>query len=135
MKKSINTLRPTSLRVNSPATRSALLRNCVRSSLALGISAMAFAPTAALSQEAVQRMPTVKIEDTEIDPNPNAEVGVPYKAKTSGDERHTRPIAETPASISVLTKSAIDESGYTDLKEILNAQPGITVGTGENGNA
>jgi catecholate siderophore receptor len=80
-------------------------------------------------------MSTVKIEDTEIDPNPNAEVGVPYKAKTSGDERHTRAIAETPASISVVTKAAIDESGYTDLKEILNAQPGITVGTGENGNA
>jgi len=135
MNKTNSIRRPTSLRTGGAGSRSTLLRNCVRSSLALGVSALSLAPTAVLSQEVVQRLPTVKIEDTAIDPNPNAELGVPYKAKTSGDERHTRPIAETPQSISVLTKSQIDESGYTDLKQILDAQPGITVGTGENGNA
>jgi len=75
------------------------------------------------------------VQDTAIDPNPNAEQGVPYKARTSGDERHTRPLAETPQNITVLTKSAIDDSGSTDLRQILDAQPGITLGTGENGNA
>ncbi|MFT3931380.1 MAG: TonB-dependent receptor [Spongiibacteraceae bacterium] len=70
-----------------------------------------------------------------IDPNPNAQPGVPYKAKTSGDERHTRPLAETPQNIQVLTSEQIKDSGYTDLREILDAQPGITLGTGENGNA
>lgn len=35
----------------------------------------------------------------------------------------------------MLTKAQIEDSGYTDLREILDAQPGITLGTGENGNA
>jgi catecholate siderophore receptor len=74
------------------------------------------------------------VQEQAIDPNPNAEVGAPYKAKTSADTRHTRPLAETPATISVVTKAAIDDSGATDLKQILAAQPGITLGTGENGN-
>lgn len=107
----------------------------MRGSLAIGISALSLAPAAVFAQQAVQQLETVKVEDTAIDPNPNAETGVPYKARTSGDERHTRPIAETPQSISVVTKAQIDESGYTDLKQILEAQPGITAGTGENGNA
>ncbi|MCB2080942.1 MAG: TonB-dependent receptor, partial [Novosphingobium sp.] len=69
------------------------------------------------------------------DVNPHAEPGAPYKARTSGDERLTRPIAELPQTMTVLTETQIEESGYTDLVRILDAQPGITVGTGENGNA
>ncbi|KQP37232.1 TonB-dependent receptor [Pseudorhodoferax sp. Leaf274] len=76
----------------------------------------------------------VKVQATRIDPNPNAEVGVPYKAKSSGDARHTRPLAETPQTISVITADAIKDSGQTDLAQILLATPGVTLGVGENGN-
>ena len=114
--------RPASLRA-SLAPRAAVL----------GLSAAMLAPLAAHAQEA--ELATVKVQDTAIDPNPNAEVGVPYKARTSGDERRTRPIAETPATIQVLTSQAIEDSGMTDLRAILGAQPGVTIGTGENGNA
>ena len=100
----------------------------------VGLSA-AMLPLQAMAQEADEPIATVKVEDTAIDPNPNAQLGVPYKAKTSGDERRTRPIAETPSTITVLTRSQIEDSGYTDLVRILEAQPGVTVGTGENGNA
>ncbi|MFO1502975.1 MAG: TonB-dependent receptor [Steroidobacteraceae bacterium] len=129
----LTTLRPASLRNANEAAGG--FRTRMRSSLALGISALGAAPMVALTGEAVTQLETIKVEDTAIDPNPDAQTGVPYKARTSGDERHTRPIAETPQSISVLTKAQIDDSGYTDLKEILEAQPGITAGTGENGNA
>ncbi|QIL81895.1 TonB-dependent receptor [Diaphorobacter sp. HDW4A] len=95
----------------------------------------AFAQTTAAPATAAEALPTVTVKEQAIDPNPNAEVGAPYKAKTSADVRHTRPLAETPQTISVITKSAIDDSGVTDLKQILSAQPGITLGTGENGNA
>ena len=70
-----------------------------------------------------------------IEPNPNAEVGVPYKAKTSGDSRHTRPLAETPQTITVITKAAIDDSGITDLSRSSTRSPASPLGTGENGNA
>lgn len=78
---------------------------------------------------------TIRVKDRTIDTNPYAEDGAPYKARVSGDERHTRPLAETPQTISVVTKAQIEDSGYTDLRDILDAQPGITLGTGENGNA
>ncbi|WP_235839988.1 TonB-dependent receptor [Derxia lacustris] len=122
--------------------RSLRLRNGngALSGAALGLSAAMLAPLTAQAQSSEDAasqvtMPVVKVQSTRIDPNPNAEVGVPYKAKTSGDARHTRPLAETPQTISVITKEAIDDSGATSLTAILDAQPGITLGTGENGNA
>lgn len=107
---------------------------------AIGLSALAMAATPAQAQAQVLAQEAYEVADvivkgTAVEANPNAERGVPYKAKTSGDERHTRPLAETPQTITVLTKAQIDDSGYTDLTRILDAQPGITLGTGENGNA
>lgn len=102
------------------------------------VGASAAEQTKDASKDQVQNkkvLETVKVQATALEANPNAQPGVPYKAQLSGDERHTRPIAETPQNITVLTKAEIEESGYTDLRAILDAQPGITLGTGENGNA
>lgn len=121
-------LRPVSLRQRSAV-------------VAIGVSAALLSTSAsAQSQSAPQDdqevlLDTLKIEDRTADVSPYSQKGAPYKARISGDERHTRPIAETPQTISVLTQSQILDSGYTDLRSILAAQPGITVGTGENGNA
>ncbi len=136
MKSRVNKIRlPKSFRLKDAE----IMAPMVKTSLALGISTAMLVPLSAMAQEKTESkevvLGTVKVEDTAIDPNPNAEPGVPYKAKYSGDERHTRPLAETPLTISVLTKAQIDDSGYTDLRAILDAQPGITLGTGENGNA
>lgn len=111
-----------------------------KTSIAMGISTAMLLPLAAAAQTpaapaAEKKLGEVVIYGKALDPNPNAEKGVAYKARTSGDSRHTRPLAETPQTISVITKAAIDDSGATDLKQILSAQPGITLGTGENGNA
>ncbi|TXH92197.1 TonB-dependent receptor [Thauera aminoaromatica] len=107
--------------------------------MALGLSTAVLVPMAAIAQEqkpaAESTLQTVNVIDTALEANPNAEPGVPYKAKYSGDERHKRALAETAQNIQVLTKAQIEDSGYTDLREILDAQPGITLGTGENGNA
>jgi catecholate siderophore receptor len=102
----------------------------------LGASSVALA-AAMLAPGAVAQdtqLGTVRVQSQAIDPNPNAVPGVSYKAATSADERRTRPIAETPATIQVITGEQIKDSGYTDLSRILTAQPGITLGTGENGN-
>jgi catecholate siderophore receptor len=105
-----------------------------RTGLAIGLSTAMLVPVAAAAAEEVE-MAAVKVVERAIDPNPHAEPGAPYKAKTSGDERHTRPLAETPQTITVLTQEQIQDSGRSDLRDILRAQPGITLGTGENGNA
>ncbi|MDB5723983.1 MAG: TonB-dependent receptor [Novosphingobium sp.] len=118
---------PRSLRASSDRMRHA--------SALVGLSAAMLVPGHAFAQDADAPLASVTVEDTAIDPNPNAQLGVPFKAKTSGDERRSRPLAETPATITVLTRAQIEQSGYTDLTRILDAQPGVTVGTGENGNA
>ncbi len=132
------TRRPRSLRQETGAV---LAPAVAKSGLALSLSTAMLVPLGVMAQQTPTEptqnaeLPAIKVQAKAIDPNPNAEVGVPYKAKTSGDVRHTRPLAETPQTISVITKTAIDDSGFTDLKQILSAQPGITLGTGENGNA
>lgn len=106
--------------------------------VALSISAMMLASTAAAQDapdEAQVELDTVRIQDRTIDTNPYAEPGVPYKARISGDPRRLKDIADTPTTMSVLTQTQIEDSGKSDLREILSAQPGITLGTGEGGNA
>lgn len=148
--KTMNVLRPRSLRQESldrsvPALGTAALG--LSAAMLLPLSAQAQAAAAAASpasgaastaQPAAKEatlLPEIKVKAKVIDPNPNAETGVPYKAKTSADSRNTRPLAETPKTMTVVTKAAIDDAGATDLKQILAQQPGITLGTGENGNA
>lgn len=59
----------------------------------------------------------------------------PYKALRSGDARRGADLAHLPQTLSILTQTQIEDSGKTDLKDILSSQSGITLGTGENGNA
>lgn len=61
--------------------------------------------------------------------------GAPYSADRSGDLRRLMELSKTPQTINVLTQQQILDSGKSDLKEIVSAQAGITLGTGENGNA
>lgn len=122
---------PRSFRAPAPAPARATA--CRR--LAIGISTALLAPLAATAAEDVIDLEKLQIEDRAIDTNPYAEPDAPYKARTSGDERNQRPLAELPQTYTVLTKTVIEDSGETDLRAILDAQPGITLGTGENGNA
>ncbi len=129
---------PLSFRTQPPGNPAQALA----SGLVLGLSTAMLMPLPASAADdaagdagKAKTMATINVEAAPIEPNPNAEPGVPYKARTSGDERHRRPLAETPQNITVLTRPQIEDSGYTDLRDILGAQPGITLGTGENGNA
>ncbi|SDS17051.1 catecholate siderophore receptor [Halopseudomonas xinjiangensis] len=123
------TLRPLSLRHPVKPAFGA------HTALALSISAALCSPLAMAQEEETFELDTLQIEERTIDTNPYAEPGAPYKAKYSGDKRKVKPLAETPQTITVLTQTQIKDSGKDDLKEILAAQPGLTLGTGENGNA
>ena len=58
-----------------------------------------------------------------------------YNVKKSGDVRRLADLVDIPNTITILTKDQIEESGRSDLKEVLSTQAGVTLGTGENGNA
>lgn len=137
-----NTSHPQSLRTRHANTGVAFNKTTIAMSIsaAMLMPVMASAQTssdaaAAAAAKPVEVLRAVDVFGKRLEPNPNAEQGAPYKAKTSGDARHTRPLAETPQTIAVITRAAIEDSGMSDLKQILDAQPGITLGTGENGNA
>ena len=124
--------RPTSLR--SPRQAAPLTQTTV----SLGLTTALMLPIAVQAQADDAKETTLKpvvVTERAPDHNPYSEAGAPYKAKQSGDERRAKPLAETPATISVLTRQQLQDTGRTDLRDILRAQPGITLGTGENGNA
>ncbi len=121
-------IRPMSLRSAGRGTAAA----------AVGLSAALLASGAHAQDVAGEEevvLDTLTIEDATADVNPNAQPGVPYKARTSGDPRRIKPLAETPQTIQVLTEQQLEEQGATDLRDVLDNVPGVTVGTGENGNA
>jgi catecholate siderophore receptor len=112
----------------------------IKSSNTLVASTLALAVSSALSQSAYAEevnLDMLMIEDSSVaaDANPYAEADAPYKAKKLSDSKRTRDIADTPQTMTVLTKDSIADSGKTELKDILSAQPGITLGTGEGGNS
>jgi len=123
-----NTL-PLSLRTSRTSTF-----NATRTALALSIPGLLVGQPLLAQDDAIV-LDTLQIEERTVDTNPYAEKGAPYKAKKSGDKRRVKDIADTPQTISVLTQTMVQESGKSDLRDILAAQPGITLGTGENGNA
>ena len=109
--------------------------NTKKTTLALSIPSLLLGQFAMAQENEAITLDTLQVEERTVDTNPYAEKGAPYKAKISGDSRHVKALAETPQTISVLTQTLIKESGKTDLRDIVAAQPGITLGTGENGNA
>lgn len=118
----------------NPLSNNGLASISVATTLALAMSAAMMNDVRA---EEVSTIDTLVIEESAVaaDANPYAVPTAPYKAKRLSDSKHTRDIADTPQTMTVMTKELIEDSGKTELKDILSAQPGITLGTGEGGNS
>jgi catecholate siderophore receptor len=69
------------------------------------------------------------------DANPYADPMAPYKADRLSSNKFTQPVLNTPRSITVLTKEILADKNATSLKEIGRSTAGVTLGTGEGGNA
>lgn len=53
----------------------------------------------------------------------------------SRNERLTEPLRDTPRSVTIVSRQVIDDSGAQTFREIVRSEPGVTLGTGEGGNA
>ncbi len=69
------------------------------------------------------------------DRNPYADPQAPYKADRLASPKFTEPVLNTPRSITVLTKDVLQDKNATTLKEVARTTAGVTLGTGEGGNA
>ncbi len=72
---------------------------------------------------------------TPPDANPYADAASPYKANRVASSKFSEPIVNTPRTITVLTKELLEDKNATSFKEIARSTAGVTLGTGEGGNA
>jgi catecholate siderophore receptor len=67
--------------------------------------------------------------------DPYADPAAPYKADRPASPKFSEPIANTPKSITVLTREVLEDKDATSLKDVARTTAGVTIGTGEGGNA
>ena len=97
----------------------------------------AFLPTTARADDAAGASgPEIVVSGERLkDANPNADRRAPYKVNRSDDSRFTEPVRDTPKSITVIPKEVIEDQGATSVRDLARVTPGVTLGTGEGGNA
>lgn len=85
----------------------------------------------------VTTLPPVQVEGQTraADANPYADPVAPYKADRLSSSKYTESILNTPRSVTVLTKEVLDDKNATTLREIGRSTAGVTLGSGEGGNA
>ncbi|MBR0874782.1 TonB-dependent receptor [Bradyrhizobium tropiciagri] len=70
------------------------------------------------------------------DRDPYADPAAPYKGdRLQSSGKFPEPILNTPRSVTVLTKDVLEDKNATSLKTAILSTAGVTLGTGEGGNA
>ena len=108
--------------------------NALNTTLLAGAFGAALVPSAAHGETDAQ--PDIVVTgEREADRNPNADADAPYKVDRSTDGKFTEPVRDTPKSQYILPKEVIEDIGATTFREVARSTPGVTLGTGEGGNA
>lgn len=96
-------------------------------------------PVVAHAEEAVdteaQSRTIVVTGHREADANPNANENAPFKVEKSADGKFTEPLRDTPRTVTAIPKEVLEDIGATSFRDVVRATPGVTIGTGEGGNA
>src|SRR5882724_2560493 len=70
------------------------------------------------------------------DRNPYADAAAPYKVdRLQASGKFPEPLLNTPKTITVLTKEVLADKNITSLREVGRSTAGVTLGSGEGGNA
>lgn len=82
------------------------------------------------------RATTESVEVTDrIGGDPYADPEAPYRALRLASTKFTEPILNTARTETILTQEALEDKNATTLRDILRSTAGVTLGTGEGGNA
>ena len=104
-----------------------------------GVLAALVFPGAAFAEEAATddagNASIVVIGQREDDANPNANPNAPYKVEKSQNGKFTERLRDTPKTVVVIPKEVIEDLGATSFRDVARSTPGVTLGTGEGGNA
>jgi catecholate siderophore receptor len=70
------------------------------------------------------------------DRNPYADAAAPYKVdRLQASGKFPEPLLNTPKTVTVLSKEVLEDKNATTLKQAILSTAGVTLGTGEGGNA
>jgi catecholate siderophore receptor len=86
-------------------------------------------------QQAARQPAAAPAANLPADRNPYADPSAPYKADQLASPKFTEPLANTAKSVTVLTKEILEDQNATALKDIGRSTAGVTLGTGEGGQA
>ena len=67
--------------------------------------------------------------------DPYANPGAPYMGQNLSSQKFSEPIVNTAKSVTVLTQEVLHDKNATSFREVARTTPGVTLGTGEGGNA
>ena len=67
--------------------------------------------------------------------SPYADPAAPYKVDRLASSKFPEPVLNTPRTVTVLTKDTLEDQNATSLKDIGRSTAGVTLGSGEGGNA
>ena len=93
------------------------------------------ASAADADQPAVQLGPVTVQGQGAPDANPYADPNAPYKVDRLSSSKFTEPLIDTARTVTVYTKEALEDKDATTLKEVARSTAGVTLGSGEGGNA
>ncbi len=77
----------------------------------------------------------VRVTAAAPDADPYADPAAGYKADRLQSSKFTEPLLNTPRSVTVITKEVLEDKNATALREVLRSTAGVTLGSGEGGNA
>lgn len=104
-----------------------------------GLEARAEAEDAPLVLAEAEDQPStvdpVTVTAKRLNEHPYADPDAPYKTDRSASGKFTEPLLDTPKSVTVISEQAIKDSGALTFRDLMRTQPGVTLGTGEGGNA
>lgn len=86
-------------------------------------------------QTQVQPVPYPNAGQLPPDADPYANPNAPYQATRVQSNKFSEPLINTPKTITVLTKDVLEDKNATTLREIGRSTAGVTLGSGEGGNA
>jgi catecholate siderophore receptor len=77
----------------------------------------------------------VTVSGRRAEANPYADPVAPYKIDRLASAKFTEDLLNVPKSIIVIPKEVIADTGAFTFRDLMRTQPGVTLGTGEGGNA
>lgn len=91
---------------------------------------------AAQQRQQAATAPVIDVPGPAPDRNPYADPAAPYKVDhVQAGGKFPEKLVDTPKSITVLSKEVLEDKNATTLKQAILSTAGVTLGTGEGGNA